>query len=170
MRGGWGGGLDPGRRTSSHRACDQTILWRCRPRKLTAGETNLSQGNSRTFRTSPWMSHRQLKLNRSKQKPRSDPELALPSSGDPHLSDPDAQCPPIKAKKWESLETHLCHPALDLQTAILESLGSYPHRFSSDWFGGSLGIGTFIFNSPGVCNAQPSLRTPVDSKAPGSGC
>lgn len=136
----------------------------------TNSRRDLSQGNSRTFGTSPWMSHRQLKLNRSKQKPRSGPELALPSSGDPYLCDPDAQRPPIKAKEWESLETHPCHPALDLQTAILESLGSYPHRFSSDWFGGSLGIGTFIFNSPGVCNAQPSLRTPVDSKAPSSGC
>lgn len=38
-----GGRLDPGKRTSSHRACDQTILWRCRPGKLTAGETCLRE-------------------------------------------------------------------------------------------------------------------------------
>lgn len=86
----------------------------CRPGKLTAGETWLReiQGPLGPHPRCP----RQLKLNRSKQKSHSGPELAIPSSGNPYLCDPDAHRPPIKAGKWEPLETHLSHPALDLQT------------------------------------------------------
>lgn len=124
-------------------------------------ETNirrdLSHGNSSTFGTSPWMSPQAAHStdpNRSHVLALSwpFPPLVIPTSV--------TQTPTAHLSKPESGSHSPLSPCSRLANlAILQSLGSYPHTFSFDWFGSSLASG--FFNSPGDCNAQPSLRTPV---------
>lgn len=95
-----------------------------------------------------------------------------PSSGNPYFGDPHVHLPAYQSQNaGVNGDSSLSPTALHLQTWLdtattgeffkIWMSGPVPRDSHLMVVGNCLGTGIFIFNSPGDCHVQPSLRTTV---------